>query len=101
MDDMTTVEDRAGLLCAALGFLIVDSRARELRLLHRWLDSWSGIGPVVAGMARQRSTLSYGATRPGPARNDVPSSRMLVHPLSGTLDAGSGPGDSESGYRFS
>jgi len=25
----------------------------ELRLLHRWLDSWRGIGDVVAGMARQ------------------------------------------------
>jgi hypothetical protein len=24
-----------------------------LRLLHTWLDSWSGIGHVVAGMARQ------------------------------------------------
>ena len=22
-------------------------------MLHRWLDSWSGIGDVVAGMARQ------------------------------------------------
>ena len=28
-------------------------RERELRLLHRWLDTWSGIGPIVAGMARQ------------------------------------------------
>jgi hypothetical protein len=25
----------------------------ERHLLHRWLDSWSGIGHVVAGMARQ------------------------------------------------
>ena len=25
----------------------------ELQLLHRWLDSWPGIGHVVAGMARE------------------------------------------------
>jgi len=25
----------------------------ELRLLHRWLDCWRGIGDVVRGMARQ------------------------------------------------
>ena len=24
-----------------------------MRFLHRWLDSWHGIGHVVAGMARQ------------------------------------------------
>jgi hypothetical protein len=30
-----------------------EPREPELRLLHRWLDSWSGIGHVVAGMARQ------------------------------------------------
>jgi hypothetical protein len=25
----------------------------ELRLVHRWLDSWRGIGDVIVGMARQ------------------------------------------------
>jgi len=25
----------------------------ELRVLHRWLDSWRGVGDVVMGMARQ------------------------------------------------
>jgi hypothetical protein len=29
----------------------------ELRLLHRWLDSWRGIGDVVRGMARQEFDL--------------------------------------------
>lgn len=26
--------------------------APELRLLHRWLDSWRGIGDIVVGMHR-------------------------------------------------
>src|SRR5919197_2595419 len=45
---------RGRLLRVALGFaaLLVPTEP-ELRLLHRWLDSWSGIGHVVAGMARQ------------------------------------------------
>ena len=38
---------------AALGFLSLEPRAPEVRLLHRWLDSRPGIGHVVAGMARQ------------------------------------------------
>jgi hypothetical protein len=25
----------------------------ELQLVHRWLDSWRGVGDVVRGMARQ------------------------------------------------
>jgi|RhiMetdeSRZDD1v2_1073273.scaffolds.fasta_scaffold184628_2 hypothetical protein len=29
----------------------------ELRLLHRWLDTWPGIGNVVAGMARAEYDL--------------------------------------------
>lgn len=40
-------------LGAALGFLRLAPRAPELDLLHRWLDSWAGLGLVVAGMARQ------------------------------------------------
>ena len=47
-------DSRAALLRAALGFLSLEPREPELRLLHhRWLDSWSGIGHVVAAMARQ------------------------------------------------
>ena len=44
---------RRALLTAALGLLQVPPRAHELRLLHRWLDSWSGIGHIVVGMDRQ------------------------------------------------
>jgi hypothetical protein len=45
--------ERARLLRAALGFLSVESRGRELGLLHRWLDTWPGVGHVVTGMARE------------------------------------------------
>jgi len=44
---------RARLLRAALGFAAIQPYEPELRLLHRWLDSWPGIGHIVAGMARQ------------------------------------------------
>src|SRR2546421_496206 len=46
-------DPRAYLPRAALGFLSLEPREPELRLLHRWLDSWSGIGHITAGMARQ------------------------------------------------
>jgi hypothetical protein len=39
------------------GFLALAPREPELRLLHRWLDTWSGIGHVVPGMARQEYDL--------------------------------------------
>ena len=46
-------DPRARLLRGALGFARVLPTEPEVRLLHRWLDTWSGIGHVVAGMARQ------------------------------------------------
>lgn len=39
-------------LTATLGFAQLDPRAPELRVLHRWLDTWRGIGDVAAGMHR-------------------------------------------------
>jgi hypothetical protein len=49
------------LLRAALGFLQLAPRAPKLRLLHRWLDTWTGLGLVVVGVERQglRSSLSH------------------------------------------
>ena len=38
-------------------FALVPSTEPELRLLHRGLDSWRGIGDIVAGMARQEYDL--------------------------------------------
>jgi hypothetical protein len=49
---------RRALLLAALGFLRLPPRAPELRLLHRWLDSWSGIGHVVVGLERLGYAIS-------------------------------------------
>ena len=48
-------------LRAALGFLQLEPRAPELRLLHRWLDSWTGLGLVVVGVERQglRFSMSH------------------------------------------
>jgi len=47
------VDHRARLLRAAVGFALVSPTEPELRLLHRWLDCWRGVGDVVTGMNRQ------------------------------------------------
>ena len=47
----------ARLLRAAVGFALVPQDEPELRLLHRWLDSWRGIGDIVVGMARHGCDL--------------------------------------------
>src|SRR5437899_3351350 len=48
-------DQRGRVLMAALGFAgcSVPSYDRALHALHTWLDSWSGIGHVTVGMARQ------------------------------------------------
>jgi hypothetical protein len=38
---------------AALSAALVRYDAPELRLVHEWLDSWSGIGLIIAGMTHQ------------------------------------------------
>ena len=43
---------RLATLHAALAFLQLPPRAPELRLLHRWLDSWNGIGLIAGGLHR-------------------------------------------------
>jgi hypothetical protein len=40
-------------LCAALGFLQLLPLAPELLLLHRWPDTWTGLGLIVVGVERQ------------------------------------------------
>jgi len=44
---------RIATLRAALAFLQLPPRAPELRLLHRWLDSWAGVGLIAVGLHRQ------------------------------------------------
>jgi hypothetical protein len=43
---------------AALGFLQLPSRAPELRLLHRWLDTWTGVGLITVDVERHGLRLS-------------------------------------------
>jgi hypothetical protein len=45
-------EPRRRLLSATLGFARIQPRVPELRLLHRWLDTWRGIGDIIVGMHR-------------------------------------------------
>src|SRR6266850_1275271 len=50
---IAAAEQRRLLLTAALGFAQLETRAPELRLLRRWLDSWTDIGLLAAGLQRQ------------------------------------------------
>jgi len=49
------LDQRGRLLIAALGFAGLRSTPSHpaLHALHRWLDTWRGIGDVAVGMARQ------------------------------------------------
>jgi hypothetical protein len=47
------MSDRRALLSAALGFLQLRDQPPEVTLLRRWLDSWAGLGDVIAGLTRQ------------------------------------------------
>jgi len=65
------VTDRRVLtLTAALSFLQLSPRAPELQLLHRWLDTWAGIGLIAAactaggGISSSRSTATGTGARP-------------------------------------
>jgi hypothetical protein len=40
-------------LRAALAAVLVPDHAPELRLVREWLDSWSGIGLIIAGRTHQ------------------------------------------------
>jgi hypothetical protein len=44
----TAGDRRRANLRAALSFLQLPPRAPELRLLHRWLDTWTGVGATMA-----------------------------------------------------
>ena len=46
-------EASASKLRGALAFLQLPPRAPEMKLLHRWLDSWTGIGLIAVGLHRQ------------------------------------------------
>jgi hypothetical protein len=54
------LDARGRRLHAALAALLVKAHAPELGLVHRWLDSWAGIGLIVVGMAHQGYQVSLG-----------------------------------------
>jgi hypothetical protein len=53
------LDPRGKLLVAALGFAGLRSAPSHpvLHALHRWRDTWRGIGDVAVGMARQGHDL--------------------------------------------
>jgi hypothetical protein len=67
----------ANLKCA-LGFLRVLSSEPELNLLHRWLDSRSGIGLIAAGMYRRGCRLSLTHVADGEWRAMFQASPMFA-----------------------
>jgi hypothetical protein len=56
---------RLSRLPAALAFAQLEPREPELQLLHRWLDTWSGLGDIAVGMARHGYRLSLSNIGPG------------------------------------
>jgi hypothetical protein len=67
----------ANLRCA-LGLLRLTSSEPELTLLHRWLDSWSGIGLVALGMYRQGYRLSLSHIAEGEWRASFGTNTMFA-----------------------
>jgi hypothetical protein len=53
-----SLEGRCAVLTAALGFLQLSDHPSEVAMLHRWLDSWKGLGAIVTGMERQGYDVS-------------------------------------------
>ena len=53
MRDAEELEARGRRLRAALAAVLVRDHALELRLVREWLDSWSGVGLIIAGMTHQ------------------------------------------------
>jgi len=55
---VTIVDRQARLLLVTLGFLRLEGQLPPILLaLHRWLDTWRGIGHLAVGMARQSYDL--------------------------------------------
>jgi hypothetical protein len=54
------LDARGRRLRAALAAVLVKAPAPELPLVHHWLDSWSGIGLIVVGIAHQSYQVSLG-----------------------------------------
>jgi hypothetical protein len=83
------LDARGRRLRAALAAVLVRDNAPELRLVHDWLDSWSGIGLIVVGMSHQGFTVSLGEHGVGPHRT-IPALERRPAPHGASHLAGHG-----------
>ena len=72
------LDARGRLLRAALGFVSLRTAPRHpaLDVLHRWLDSWTGLGLVVVGVERQGLRFSLSHIAEGEWR-----ATFMAHPM--------------------
>jgi hypothetical protein len=69
---------RLASLRAALGFFQLAPRAPELRLLHRWLDTWTGVGLLTVGVERFGHRLSLTHVAEGEGRVAARSMKSVL-----------------------
>jgi hypothetical protein len=79
-------DHRLTTLRAALGFLELPLRAPELHLLHRWLDSWVGVGLITVGVERLGYRLSLSHIAEGEWR-----AQFSAHPMWASMGYGVAP----------
>ena len=71
---------RLANLRAALGFLQLKPTEPELQMLHRWLDTWTGVGLVTVGVERQGYRLSLSHIAEGEWRAYFRGDNRLLAP---------------------
>ena len=54
----TDLDARGPRRRAPHGFLRLPAMEPELRLLHRWFDTWTGVGLITVGVERRGYRLS-------------------------------------------
>ena len=93
------LDQRGQLLVAALGFAgcSMPSYDRALHALRSWLDSWSGIGHVAVGMARQGYDLQLTRYDEKGWRATFYTTGMEHSPTSATRDRVGAPGTRRRG----
>ena len=71
---------RLANLRVALGFLHLPPSEPELQLLHRWLDTWTGVGLITVGVERQGLRLSLSNITEGEWRAQFMGESALLAP---------------------